>query len=131
MKADVVVRGNEALVSVLRSGDASLGRVFALGCVEAPLDVILLPDGGWNRGILLRERDVALVDGAVNGDWLAEMLRTLHTSDRIASVSKGHAVLLRHWVLHVIGAFDPAATDPFAEWQTRAQRLGLVARRLS
>ena len=128
MKADVVVKGREALESVLRSGDASLGRVIALGCAEAPLHVILLPDGGWNLGIHLRDRDVALVAGAVGDGWLAEMLHAFAASDRIASVSQGSAILLRHWVLNVVGCLDERCPDFDAaldEWRERARRFGL------
>ena len=124
MKADVVVKG------ALPAHDAAIGRVFAIGVKDAPLDVIVLPQGSpWNRGILLRERDVAIVDGPVAEGSLTELLQELARSDRIASVTKGSATLLRHWVLNVIGAFDE--TDSLAEWQQRAQRLGLLTRRLS
>jgi len=124
MKADVVVK------SWPLTRDPAIARVIAIGAVEAPLDVIVLPEGSsWNRGILLRERDVALVDGPVGDGWLTGLLQAMYASDRIASVSATNAVLLRHWVLNVIGALD--ATDALAEWQARAQRLGLVSRRLS
>lgn len=124
MKADVVVKGP------LPAADPAIGRIFAIGAAEASLDVVLLPNGAsWNRGILLRRGDVALVEGPVETGWLAKMLEAMHASDRIASVSAGNAVLLRHWVLNVIGALD--ANDSLDEWRQRAQRLGLVSRRLS
>ena len=124
MKADVVVKG------ALPAPDAAIGRVFAIGATEAPLDVVILPAGAsWNRGILLRSRDVALVEGPVSGGWLTPLLQELARSDRIACVTAKNAVLLRHWVLNVIGALD--ANDSLEEWQERAQRLGLVSRRLS
>lgn len=124
MKADVVVK------SWPLAPDPAIGRIFAIGVIDAPVDVVLLPAGSlWNRGILLRERDVALVDGAVGDGWLTELLQAMQASDRIASVSKGNATLLRHWVLNVIGALD--ADGSLAEWQERAQRLGLVSKRLS
>lgn len=124
MKADVVVKAWPL------TPDPAIGKVFAIGVTGAPLEVVQLPvRSPWNRGILLRERDVALVDGPVEDGWLTRLLQALETSDRIASVSIANAVLLRHWVLNVIGAFD--ASDSLAEWQDRAQRLGLVSKRLS
>ena len=124
MKADVVVRSWPV------AGDPAIARVFAIGVAQAPLDVVLLPAGAsWNRGILLRGRDVALVDGPVESGWLTTMLQALHASDRIACVTAKNAALLRHWVLNVIGALD--ASGSVDGWCARAQRLGLVVRRLS
>ncbi len=125
MKADAVVRSADALEAALN--DPSIARIFAIGHSQAPLDVVLLPGGAsWNRGILLRERDVVLLEGPAP---VGEMLAALHASDRIACVTSGKSALLRHWVLNVIGALD--ATDSLPEWQERARKLGLLTKSLS
>lgn len=79
-----------------------------------------------NRGLLVRERDVLLVDGDARAAP-AEMLSALRASDRIAAVATPGCILFRHLVLNMIGALDPAFTrrdDALADWVMRAQRLG-------
>lgn len=107
----------------------------------------------WNLGLFLRQRDVLLLgdDVALTDGSLQEMLEVLHGSDRIASVlplvgadltvgdlrgirrctdlptARGPSLLLRHEVLNMIGAFDPAfqrREDAEDDWSMRAQRMG-------
>lgn len=118
MIADVVVRGSDALASVLRA--EAVGRIFAVEVSEAPVEVVRVQS--WNRGILLSERDVALVDTPIAQTLLAEMLRELAAHDRLASLAQPGCVLLRRWVLNAIGALDG---DSVQDWQERAKRLGL------
>jgi hypothetical protein len=110
--------------------------------------------GSCNLALFLRERDVVLLrsDTLVTEGWLKEMIDVLHASDRIASVaplcldreldlrgasipraseipaSLGPCLLLRYWVLNVIGGFDlvfDRSDDAQIDWAMRAQRLGL------
>jgi len=175
LKADVVVAAGDNTHSwidaVYRSGGAPLGRVVAV--CNAPEEAALLRElqgrhaelvvllnetrlgrvASWNRGLLLGERDVLLLDDEVvlAEGCLEEMLEVLHGSDRIASVAplpsvaaskvdlasiprltevpsmRGPCVLLRRVLLNMIGAFDPAfqRTDEAQDdWAMRAQRMG-------
>ena len=119
MIADVVARGADALASVLQA--EAVGRVFAIDVADAPAQVVRVQH--WNRGILLSDRDVALVSQPIPRGLLAEMLRELEAHDRLASLARPGCVLLRRWVLNAIGALDEA--ESLAGWQERAQRLGL------
>jgi hypothetical protein len=101
-----------------------------------------------NLGIVLRERHVALLDPESRpaDGWLEEMLAVLESSDRIASVTSAASasespprsselqaaafpcLLLRHAVINMIGAFDPALAhrdDALDDWSMRAQGMGL------
>ncbi len=170
MRADAVVTGERAgasLDALYRTAAAVLGRVFAVCDSPADASVFALQDrhpdlvvlrdeaplapvASWNRGLLLRERDVLLLrEGVVPAEGcVEEMLAVLHASDRIASVSpllggpsaaglpraidlptaRGPCLLLRHAVLNMIGGFDPSLArldDAQDDWAMRAQRMGL------
>lgn len=172
MKADAVVMlgetGADCLDALSASGGPALGTVVAICDVphdaaalrRVRSDVVVLPGesrglvAGWNRGLLLRRRDVLLLDGHVSlaQGCLTEMLDVLHASDRVASVmpllapaggvphchgvpretavdaARGRCLLLRHVALNMIGALDPAFASPddaLEDWSMRAARMGL------
>src|SRR5262249_10169909 len=110
LKADVIAFvGEHASASVeglYRTASGALGRMIAVCDSQAGAALRREPQGGhrdlivfgneaalgriasWNRGLLVRERDVLLVDGVTPAEsCLEEMLEVLHASDRIASVS--------------------------------------------
>ena len=130
MNPDVVIVAREGavdaawpgcrVIAVLDGGEVR-GDVIRLRN-EAPLGFTR----SANRGLLVRKRDVLLLDGGARPS-LDEMTMALQASDRIAAVCAAGCMLFRHIVLNMIGALDPAFThrdDAFADWVLRAQRLG-------
>ena len=116
---DVVTIGPAALQSALRA--AGIGRIFAVDAPDAPLEVVRVKS--VNGGILLSERDVAIVEAPIDPRAIGHAANELRASDRIASITKPGLVLLRRWVINVIGALDDSGS--LDEWKARASRLGL------